>query len=234
VHCIRGGPRRTALTNVYLGREWDRSDVRATLKAETIEGWKEYQDEPALIDAVSELLADGAVIGWFQGRFEWGPRALGARSILADPTRADIQRIVNEKIKFREPFRPFAPAVLAERAHEFFDVPEVFSQSAPENFMLSVASVRPEKRAMIPAVTHADGTARLQLVRAATAPRFAKLLAQFEKRKGVPILLNTSFNLRGEPMVASPLDALRTFSWSGMDYLVLGDIVVGKDVLRCA
>jgi carbamoyltransferase len=169
-----------------------------------------------------------------QGRFEWGPRALGNRSILADPRRADMKDIVNVKIKFREPFRPFAPSVLAERAHDFFEFPEGPADTAPETFMLAVAPVKPGKEAIIPAVTHADGTARLQLVRAETNPLYHRLISAFEKKTGVPLVLNTSFNLKGEAMVDKPYDALQTFAWSGMDAVALGNYLVLKEDLPCA
>lgn len=226
-----GVKKRYSLNDVYLGQSWTHEQIISDLTKEGIFNYKIYDSENKLTADVARYLANGEVVGWFQGRFEWGPRALGARSILADPTRADMQKIVNEKIKFREPFRPFAPAVLSGRAHEYFEIDEKISLTNPENFMLSVAKVRIEKRDLIPAVTHADGSARIQLVNSQTARKFSSLLSEFEKIRGVPILMNTSFNLRGEPMVASPVDALRTFSWSGMDTLVLENIVVRKENL---
>jgi carbamoyltransferase len=141
-----------------------------------------------------------------------------------------MQRIINEKIKFREPFRPFAPAVLAERAPEYFDVPKPRTLTQPENFMLSVCRVRPDMRARIPAVTHVDGTARVQFVWTEHGTMFRRLIEAFDKRAGIPILLNTSFNRRGEPVVASPADAIKTFAWSGLDYLVMNNYVVSKGI----
>lgn len=175
------------------------------------------------------MLSEGAVIGWFQGRSEWGPRALGARSILADPTRPNIKAIVNEKIKFRELFRPFAPSVLAEKAAEYFDIPGVPSPSGPENFMLQVCPVRESAREKLPAITHVDGTARVQTVRRDVNPLYYALIEELGKINGVPVVLNTSFNLRGEPMVDSPEDAIKTFSWSDMDYLVMGHHLLKKE-----
>jgi carbamoyltransferase len=189
-----------------------------------------YDSETDLVARVAALLAEGCVVGWFQGRSEYGPRALGNRSILADPTRRDMQRIVNEKIKFRERFRPFAPAVPVERATEYFDMPPVGRTTAPEYFMLAVHPVRPAYRAVLPAVTHEDGTARVQVVSRDSNRLFYDLLQAFGSLSGIPVLLNTSFNLRGEPIVNSPDDALRTFSLSGMDYLVLHRTILTRRV----
>ncbi|MBI3457431.1 MAG: hypothetical protein HY002_16760, partial [Candidatus Rokubacteria bacterium] len=172
-------------------------------------------------------LVDGHVVGWYQGRGEWGPRALGNRSILADPRRADMKDLVNTKIKFREPFRPFAPSVLAERAEEYFALPDA-ARHYPARFMLYVVDVREDKRAVVPATTHVDGTGRLQTVRRETNPRYYRLIEAFGEATGVPVVLNTSFNLKGEPIVNSPVEAYRTFSRSGMDALVLGDCVIEK------
>jgi carbamoyltransferase len=222
------------LVNPYIGKRFTDDEFVAALEGARLTTWKRFDDEKALIEDVADKLATGAVIGWHQGALEWGPRALGARSILANPTSPDTQRIVNEKIKFREPFRPFAPAVLAERAREFFDMPEPYGPNCPEHFMLAVATVLPDKRKAIPAVTHVDGTARVQLVRRDINPRFYALIEAFARRTGVPVLLNTSFNLRGEPIVCSPWDAMKTFSWSDMDYLLAGNVLVWKEPFRCA
>jgi carbamoyltransferase len=178
---------------------------------------------------VARLLAEGNVIGWFQGNAEWGPRALGNRSILADPTRADMKKIVNERIKFREPFRPFAPAVMIEEVYKYFECPELRDGTSPEYFMLAVHRVLPAFRAVLPAITHADGTARLQVVDATSNPIFYSLLKAFKALRGVGVLMNTSYNLKGEPIVDTPADALRTFSYSGLDYVVLGNRIVSKD-----
>ena len=233
-HGQSGTARRRGLVNPYIGKSFADDEFVAALKAARMTTWRRFDDEASLIEDIAEKLAAGAVIGWHQGALEWGPRALGARSILANPTSADTQRIVNEKIKFREPFRPFAPAVLAERALEFFDMPEPYGPNCPEHFMLAVANVLPDKRQVIPAVTHVDGTARVQLVRRDTNPRFYALIEAFARRTGVPVLLNTSFNLRGEPIVCSPWDAMKTFSWSDMDYLLSGNVLVWKEPHQCA
>jgi len=174
-----------------------------------------------------DMLLRGQVIGWYQGRFEWGPRALGNRSILADPRREEMKDIVNRKIKFREPFRPFAPAVLEERAQDFFviDKPE---ECYPARFMLMVAEVKDDKRAVIPATTHM-GTARLETVRREWNPRYYELIRRFGEATGVPVLLNTSYNLRGEPIVTTPANAFYTYSHSDMDAVAYGQYLVQKE-----
>ncbi|HYA29386.1 MAG TPA: carbamoyltransferase C-terminal domain-containing protein, partial [Acidobacteriota bacterium] len=174
------------------------------------------------------LLSQGKVAGWFQGRFEWGPRALGHRSIIADPRRGEMKDVVNTKIKFREPYRPFAPSVLEERAGEFFDLAEP-ERHYPNRFMLYVVDVNESAKSKLPAITHVDGSARLQTVRRDTAPLYYRLIEKFGEATGVPVILNTSFNLRGEPIVTSPADALKTFYNSGLDFLVLGNHIVAKD-----
>src|SRR5213594_1580231 len=189
--------------------------------------YERIEDEDRLITRVVDRLQCGKVVGWSQGRFEWGPRALGNRSILADPRRSDMKDIVNTKIKLREPFRPFAPSVLVDRAEEYFVLPEV-ARHYPARFMLYVVDVRGEKQAVIPAVTHVDGTGRLQTVSQELSPRYYRLIETFGQATGVPVVLNTSFNLRGAPIVNTPAEAYNTFSKSGMDVLVLGDCVVEK------
>jgi carbamoyltransferase len=174
-----------------------------------------------LCRATARLVADGAVVGWFQGRMEWGPRALGNRSIVADPRRADMKGILNARIKHREPFRPFAPSVLAEATGEYFD------QDYPDPFMLKVYAVRPEKRSVIPAVTHVDGTGRLQTVDRATAPVYWRLIKEFARLTGVPVVLNTSFN-ENEPIVCQPEEAVECYLRTRMDALAIGSFLVRK------
>jgi carbamoyltransferase len=174
-----------------------------------------------LLRRVAQLIVDQQVIGWFQGRMEFGPRALGSRSILADARNPENKDRVNLKIKFRESFRPFAPAVLADRCAEYFELEE------PSPYMLLVAQVRPEKR-VIPAVTHVDGSARIQTVDHETNPLFYDLIAEFDRLTGVPVIINTSFNVRGEPIVCTPGDAYRCFVQTGMDYLVIGNCLLDK------
>jgi carbamoyltransferase len=178
-------------------------------------------DDQERADWTAARIAEGLVVGWFQGRMEWGARALGNRSIVADPRRADMRDIINSKIKFREKFRPFAPSVL-EEAHSRY-----FTGSVTDPFMLQVFPIRPERRAEIPAVTHVDGSGRIQTVSRKTNPRYWQLIRAFEARTGVPIVLNTSFN-ENEPIVLQPAEALDCFLRTRMDVLVLGDTVIAK------
>ncbi|MFN7209298.1 MAG: carbamoyltransferase C-terminal domain-containing protein, partial [Aggregatilineales bacterium] len=210
----------------YWGEEYGDSHIRAFLERQNIPYTYEPDDQ-RLIDQVVESLVQGQVVGWFQGRFEWGPRALGNRSILADPRRSEMKNVVNTKIKYREPFRPFAPVVLTECAPQYFDFPDVASHYPPR-FMLMVSPVHPDKRAVIPATTHEGGTGRLQTIDYQTNPRYYNVVRTFGEATGVPVLLNTSFNLRGEPIVTSPANAWNTFSKSGLDLLVLGSYLVRK------
>jgi carbamoyltransferase len=166
-------------------------------------------------------LAAGKIVGWFQGRMEWGARALGNRSILADPRRPDMREVINTKIKFRERFRPFAPSILEEALDDYF------VGAVPDPFMIQVYPVRPDKRPVIPAVTHVDGSGRLQTVSQKTNPLYWQLLKAFEKETGVPVLLNTSFN-ESEPIVHRPAEALDCFLRTQMDALVLGPVVIEK------
>jgi carbamoyltransferase len=177
--------------------------------------------EAALLEATARLLSAGKVVGWFQGRMEFGPRSLGSRSILGDPRDPKMRDHINGLVKKREAFRPFAPAVVAERSAEFFDI------AVDSPFMLDTAQVRDGAR--LPAVTHVDGSARLQTVDAAVDPRFHGLLTEFGKITGYPILLNTSFNMRGEPIVCEPADALLCFVRSRLDALVIGDLILLRE-----
>jgi carbamoyltransferase len=224
-HGLLGKPRSFVMEHAFWGAEYGEPEVRAFLDGAGIR--HERLDEGAVLDRTVEALAAGQVVGWFQGRFEWGPRALGHRSILADPRRAEMKDIVNTKIKFREPYRPFAPSVLEERVHDFFDAPGVQRQY-PARFMLLVTDVRPDKYEVIPAVTHVDGTGRLQTVIRDSNTRYYNLIERFGQATGVPVVLNTSFNLRGEPIVNTPAEAYRTFMQSGLDVLVLGNCIVRK------
>lgn len=169
----------------------------------------------------ARLIADGNVVGWYQGRMEWGARALGNRSIVADPRRADMRELINTKIKFREKFRPFAPSIAEEALDQYFE------GAVPDPFMVQVYPVRPEKRAVIPAVTHVDGSGRLQSVSVRTNPRYYQLIKEFEKLTGVPIVLNTSFN-ENEPIVETPAQALDCFLRTRMDVIVLNDTMIRR------
>jgi len=223
-HVLLGRPRKFVMDHVYWGEEYGEQALHEALSEKGVRA--ELLDEEPLLDRTVEALIQGKVVGWYQGRFEWGPRALGNRSILADPRSEKMKDIVNIKIKFREPFRPFAPSVLAEKAEAFFDIPEA-ARHYPARFMLYVVPVK--KGDVIPAVTHVDGSGRLQTVHREVSPRYHRLIEKFAEATGVPLVLNTSFNLKGEPIVATPQDALRTFYKSGMDVLVLGNAIVRKD-----
>jgi carbamoyltransferase len=229
-HRVARQPRMQGFASPYLGSPLDPQQIDAAVAESGFDAVTTCSSDEELAEHVAGLLAGGAVIGWVQGQAEWGPRALGARSILADATNPAMKRIVNERVKFRELFRPFAPAVTAEAAGQYFDFKPNLATGAPEYYMLAVHPVRAEKKSVIPAITHADGSARVQIVTSVSNPAFHALLRAFERRKGVPILMNTSFNLRGEPMVDSPRDAIRTFSISGIDYLVLGRTVVSSRI----
>ena len=225
-HAVLGKPRAFVMEHAAWGEEHSPVAVQRFLERNTI-SHEHVDDEAKLVERVVDRLERGKVVGWCQGRFEWGPRALGQRSILADPRRADMKHLVNLKIKFREPFRPFAPSVLVERTAEYFDLPDA-AKHYPARFMLYVVNVKEDKRAVIPAVTHVDGTGRVQTVRRDVNPRYYRLIEAFGEATGVPVVLNTSFNLRGEPIVNTPAEAFRTFSESGMDALVLGDCLIDK------
>jgi carbamoyltransferase len=184
---------------------------------------QEFPDEQ-LVRRIAELIAGGKIVGWFQGRAEWGPRALGNRSILVDPRRAEMKDVLNQRIKHREPFRPFAPSILEEATAQYFE------RSHPSPFMNLAYAVRPEKRAAIPAPTHVDGTGRLQTVSQRTNPRYWALIKEFEKLTGVPVLLNTSFN-ENEPIVLRPEEAIDCFRRTKMDVLVMGNYLIEKPEL---
>lgn len=233
-HQRLGLPRRKPLVSPYLGTEFTDEDVLRDLRRAGIPPGQRFEHARELVEEAARRLARGQVIGWVQGRFEWGPRSLGARSILADPTRPDMQARVNSKIKYREVFRPFAPVCAVEDAARFFELPPRMGEIPPQCFMLAVAPVRPEARPLLPAVTHCDGTARVQLVSREVNPVLHDLLKAFEKLSGVPVLLNTSFNLRGEPIVNTPYDAMRTFSWSHLDALAVGLHLIPRESLACA
>jgi carbamoyltransferase len=225
-HVLLGKPRQFVLRHAYLGQGYDESEMRAFLDSNNIR-YQTYRDDEKLFDRLVDDLIGGKVIGWFQGRFEWGPRALGNRSILADPRRADMKHIVNSKIKFREPFRPFAPVILEERTSEFFDGLPDPRRHYPARYMLLVLPWNGDAGNLIPAVNHL-GTGRLQTIRRQWNPRYYRLVEKFGEATGVPVLMNTSFNLRGEPIVGSPANAWNTFCNSGIDVLVLGGYVVTK------
>jgi carbamoyltransferase len=217
-HQRLGHPRGPAMTHAFHGAEWTEAEQAAALADQGLEVTQVA--DPA--EEAARLLADGRIVGWFQGRAEVGPRALGARSILADPRRAETKDIVNARVKRREAFRPFAPSVLDEQGADWFD------GYAANPFMLLVQPVRADRRDRIPAVTHVDGTARLQSVTAAEHPLYHRLISRFAAHTGVPVVLNTSFNLRGEPIVHRPAEAVADFLASDMDALFLGSLLASK------
>lgn len=210
--------RPQAASLVYLGPEYSAADYERAAAASGLRVERPHD----ITDRTAALLADGNIVGWFQGRMEIGPRALGNRSILADPRDPGMKDRVNNRVKHREPFRPFAPSVLIEAAAQYFD------HARPSPYMLVVDSVRAEQRGRVPAITHVDGTARVQTVSRKDNPCYYRLIDAFGRRTGVPMLLNTSFNVRGEPIVCTPDDAIACYRGTEMDYLVLGDLLLAK------
>jgi len=211
-------PRNYVMEHAYLGPEFADSQIERALS----DAGLTFRKQSDIAKIAARYLAEGKVIGWFQKRMEVGPRALGNRSILADPRRADMKNLINKKVKFREGFRPFAPSVLEEDCAEYFDTNGSFP------FMLFVHPVLPQARELIPAVTHIDKTARIQTVSQSTNPLYWRLVREFKQLTGIPVLLNTSFNVKGEPIVCSPQDAIRTFKNSGIDVLAMGNYVAEK------
>ena len=229
-HQLLGKPRSPAasgaagqqgyvMENAYTGPQYSNAAVKAALDKYSLA--YEELDDATLATRTAKLVADGNVVGWFQGRMEWGPRALGNRSIIADPRRHDMKDILNARIKHREPFRPFAPSILQE------DVGDYFDQSYPDPFMIKVYNVLPDKQAVIPAVTHVDGTGRLQTVEQGANPRYWQLINAFKQETGVPVILNTSFN-ENEPIVCTPDEAVSCLLRTKMDALAIGNFLVEK------
>jgi carbamoyltransferase len=223
----QGGKRSFVMDHAYWGPHYEQGEIAALLAHEKsrIEqsdcAVEEIADEDELVRRIAGAINDGKVVGWFQGRMEWGPRALGNRSILCDPRRSDMVGILNAKIKRRESFRPFAPSVLAEAVADWFEEDDAVP------FMMQVFQIRPEKRPLIPAVTHVDGSGRLQTVSPSANPRYHRLIQAFRELTGVPMVLNTSFN-ENEPVVCQPAEALDCFLRTKMDVLVLGDAVITR------
>jgi carbamoyltransferase len=244
-HLHKGLPRVAAgedtMSGAYLGPSYTQPEIEERLRA--VGARFRVLEEVALLEACVDLLARQKVVGWFQGRMEFGPRALGARSILGDPRSASMQSHLNLMIKRRESFRPFAPSVLAEEASQWFDL------DGASPYMLLIANVRESKRlpldqnwnqavgleklklerSLIPATTHVDYSARVQTVDRITNPRYHALLAAFQRRTGCPVLVNTSFNVRGEPIVCTPDEAFRCFLHTGMDALAMGNCLLLKE-----
>jgi carbamoyltransferase len=223
-HQALGNPRGFVMEHAYWGPESSREEIRAAVNAS-----RRGQNgcavnelaEEELLRKTAEIIREGKILGWFQGRAEWGPRALGNRSIVADPRRPEMKEILNRRIKHREIFRPFAPSILAEKTGEWFE------QSLPSPFMTMAYAVKREKRDKIPAPTHVDGTGRLQTVTRTANPRYWKLISEFQRQTGVPVVLNTSFN-DNEPIVCKPQEAIDCFERTQMDALVLGDFLITR------
>jgi carbamoyltransferase len=224
-HIGLNNERNYVMRHAYYGAEYSKEKIEDFLTSQKIPF--SYLGDTELVAEIAGELAQGKVVGWFDGKFEWGPRALGHRSILADPRKEEMKDIVNTKIKFREPYRPFAPSILAEKAEEYFDLPNSHLHH-PARYMLFVTEVKEDKKKEVPAITHVDGSARPQLVYKDQSPRYYDLIKSFMDITGVPLLMNTSFNLKGEPVVNTPENAYSTFIRSGLDILVLGNYVVRK------
>ena len=217
---VLGGPRNFVMEHAYTGPAFSEGEIEQALREAGLEAHRLDDDE--LFATVAARIAAGDVVGWFQGRMEFGPRALGHRSIVADPRSEAMKDVLNARIKHREPFRPFAPSVLAERVGDWYD------QDYPSPFMVLVYKTAAEKRELVPAVNHVDDTGRVQSVEARVAPRYHRLISEFERLTGVPIVLNTSFN-ENEPIVMTPRDALDTFLKTRMDVLALGNYLVCRN-----
>ncbi len=224
---ILGNERGFVMDTAYWGPQFNEAEISKELRAKGTELEKmgceveKIEDSGVLCKETAKEVSEGKVVGWFQGRMEWGPRALGNRSIVVDPRRAEMKDILNARIKRREPFRPFAPSILLEKTGEYFE------KDYPDPFMIKVYPVRPEKRSVIPAVTHVDGSGRLQTVRKEDNPLYWQLIKEFENLTGVPVVLNTSFN-ENEPIVCTPAEALDCFLRTKMDVLVLGNYFIKR------
>ncbi len=224
-HSILSHPRRFVQTHAYLGPAYESREIKNFFDENCIVH-TQFKNSQELIAKTARLIREGKVIGWFQGRMEWGPRALGARSILSDPTNPNMKEILNLKVKHREKFRPFAPVVCADDALTYFecDLP----LPAPTDFMLMVYPVRKEWRKKIPSIVHVDGSGRLQTIRREQNPLYYELIKEFGKLSGIPLLINTSFNIRGEPIVCTPQDAYTCMMGTQIDYLVMGKFLIAR------
>ena len=218
-HKILKKPRAFRLDHAYLGPSYDNDQIRQYLDREGLP----YRYVEDICQATAQIVAEGNIVGWFQNRMEFGPRALGNRSILADPRREDVKEILNKKVKFREWFRPFAPAVLAEYTSEYFELDH------PSDFMVMAYNIREDRRKILPGVTHADGTGRLQTITKEGNPVFHQMISEFYKLTGVAVVINTSLNIKGKPIVCNPAEAIDCYKNSGLDALVLGNYLLTKD-----
>lgn len=218
-HQTLGAPRKYEMKHVYFGNSYSADEIRAVLDGAGAA--YEQLDEGELVARTAQAIADGKIVGWYQGRMEFGPRALGNRSILADPRRLDMKDTLNRRIKYREPFRPFCPSILAERAGEYFET------DYPSPFMVVAYKIKQAMRAKVPAITHEDGTGRLQTVEREVNPLYWRLISEFDRLTGVPVLINTSFN-ENEPIVEKPEQALDCFQRTQMDVLAVGPFFLSK------
>jgi carbamoyltransferase len=223
---VQNKPRSWTLNNAYFGRAYSDREVDDATQRRMVRLVSKTTLSDDICRDVAKLLSEGKILGWFQGRSEFGPRSLGNRSIIADPRKAEMKDILNSRVKHRQPFRPFAPIVLAERAKEIFEG----DHDSP--YMLLAMNVRPEWRDKIPAIVHVDGTARVQTVRQDQNERLYRLLKEFDAITGVPVLINTSFNVKGEPIVETPEDAIQCFLTTGIDYLALHDVLMEKNAMH--
>lgn len=216
---VLGQPRQYVFTNAYLGPSYSDDEIETILKRTSL-AYRKVD----IAEEVAKLLAGGSIVGWFNGRMEWGPRALGARSLLADPRNKDVRELMNVKVKHRELYRPFCPSILGERAEEWF---HGSTWATAGKYMLVTSTLQPGKAEQIPAVVHHDGTVRAQAVYQQDHPEYHRLISKFEALTGVPLLLNTSFN-DSEPIVCTPQDAINTFMKTDIDYLAIGNYLVSK------
>ncbi len=220
-HCVLNKPRKFVMEHAYWGPEFSTQDVEDFLKKNKIV-YKEL-GEKSVTKTTAKLIFENNVIGWFQGRMEWGPRALGNRSILSNACNEKMKDIINAKVKHREMFRPFAPVIAEEDVHDYFEI-----DKDEEPFMLFVYPIKEEKRVLIPAVTHVDGSGRLQTTSKKQNPCYYGVIKEFEKLSKVPVLINTSFNIRGEPIVCTPQDAYRCMMGTGIDYLIIDKFLIAR------
>jgi len=225
-HTIMGNKRNYVFRNAYLGPQYSTKEVKLFLDKNRIK-YSEFKNDADIIKKTAKLIYDNKVIGWFQSGMEWGPRALGARSILSNPCNPKMQEILNQKVKHREKLRPFAPVVCEDDALKYFEcdrpVPE------PTDFMLMVYPIKKKWHKKIPAVTHVDGSGRLQTIRKHQNPLYYNLIKEFGKLSKIPILINTSFNIRGEPIVCTPYDAYKCMMGTGIDYLIIDNFLIKRE-----
>jgi carbamoyltransferase len=225
-HSILGNPRNFVMKDAYLGPSFSDEEIKKFLDNNSIK-YSEFKDNKELLKKTAKLIYENNVIGWFQGRMEWGPRALGSRSILSNPCALNMQEILNLKVKHREKFRPFAPVVCEDDASKYFECDTPIP--APTDFMLMVYPIKKQWRGKIPAVTHVDGSGRLQTIRRNQNPLYYNLIKEFGKLSKIPILINTSFNIRGEPIVCTPYDAYKCMMGTGIDCLVMGKYLIKRE-----